>query len=131
MISEQCAGKDAQGSGFNTESSIENRIQTHGKFHGLIFPPITYVYITYHVRVSGGNYILHLSGMLDFHGTETLGNRSLKVLLHFSCDSSLTYVCSHHEDTPDQPILHTHAQNNRRLHRASHVSYIPRNKLDL
>jgi len=30
--------------------------------------------------------------MLDFEGTETPGNHSLKVLLHFSYDSSLTYV---------------------------------------
>ena len=92
MISEQWYGKDAQGSGLNTASLIEKRIQTHDKFHGLIFPPTTYIYHLPLVRVSVGNNILHLSGMLDFEGTETLWNHILKVLLHFSFDSFLTYV---------------------------------------
>ena len=122
IVSEQWDGKDAQGSGLKTGSSIENRIQTHGKFHGLIFPPITYkvvqiwpglftlvytqispghiwitlyvprIYHLPHVRVSVGNYILNLSGIHDFEGTETPGNRSLIKVLHFSYASSLTYV---------------------------------------
>jgi hypothetical protein len=63
-----------------TGSQIENQTQMHIKLNDITFPHTmciiyTAEYNLFHVRVDVGNYLSQLSSMLDFEGTETLGNR--------------------------------------------------------
>lgn len=72
---------------WSMEHSIDNWCQTHVTLNGVTCLYIKNIYMWLHVAAGAGNVLLQLSDMLDFEGTETLGNSILNYL-QFACDFS-------------------------------------------